>query len=131
MYSFLENSDPTWTQVITKETPRDLHRKKDVSSFPTVVLFALSTLVASAAADQHVPLRTSSSASISVVRKTRSTPFDSSILEAAWASAMNVIRDLGESPDDVLRRASETVERLRSASLPQFDDTNEVDEDEI
>ena len=37
--------------------------------------------------------------------------FSEAVMQEAWGSATEVIRDLGENPEDILLQASETVKR--------------------
>lgn len=50
--------------------------------------------------------------------------------DRAWLSAMNVIRDLGEDPDTVVREATETVECWRNRPFSGDIAALDIDEDE-
>lgn len=51
--------------------------------------------------------------------------------DRAWASAMSVIRGLGEDPDTVIREATETVEFCRNHPFTGNVMALELDEDEV
>lgn len=51
--------------------------------------------------------------------------------DRAWASAMSVIRDLGEDPDTIVREATETVEFCRNRPFSGDAAALDMDEDEV
>ncbi len=132
MRSIYEQSDPTWSRDITTATPKPLQKSSSMRPrFPAYVVFALSTAVAGAAEGPPPFALVAESSSARYYVDEHPGAFSAHQLRKTWAATMKLVRDLGDDPDDLIRRASETVDHWRlNPDKDDYSDGIDLEEDE-
>jgi len=132
MKSIFDNADPTWASEITVETPPTPKKQPLKASFPRVLLFAISSIAVGAVQEPPIVWKSGAAPSAQYVHEheRRASVFGEDALGRTWMSAMSVVRELGENPEDIVRRADETVDSWRTNPLGDVTEI-QVDEDEV
>ena len=111
-------------RVLLRELRRRLYQLS-----PAVVAFAISTLVGGTAVNAAPMLIDSvDAASHQYVRE--GALFSRKALDETWNSAMDVLRELGEDPDEVLARATRAIDDS-SEDVNVLHEKLDLDDDEI
>ena len=109
MQTIFEKKEPTWVHDITEATESASTRvARKALRLPTVVAFAVSTCIVGAAGNA-APMQIDSVDATSHHYVLEGSPFSQEALNGTWNSAMDVLRELGEDPDDVLARAARAI----------------------
>ncbi len=125
----IDVADLTWTREITYPTPPMPNRSpKNITG---KVVLVLSPLSMATAIQPFIRWDSEITKSSRVREHTYKSPFVRAAYDRAWASAMEVIRDLGEAPDLVVSQAAETVELWRNHPFPKDAPLGQAEDDEI